>query len=219
VERFRKQPGAGKNRNNPELAAMLESIDYGIGMISAKLEELKLANDTIFVFTSDNGGETTVTTNGELHGGKSQLYEGGIRVPLIIRAPGVTKAGAVSDDPVSSIDYYPTLLEAAGAKAPPSHVVDGVSIFKKGPRHKNLCWHYPLDKPHFLGGRSASAIRSGNKKLLEFYDTGACELYDLAADPSETKDIAPSSSAEVAQLKARLSAWRKDVGAVRPPSA
>jgi arylsulfatase A-like enzyme len=209
VERYRNKPGAGKDRNNPVLAAMLESIDEGIGMISAKLDELKLTRDTIFVFNSDNGGEHLVTSNAPLRGGKSQVYEGGIRVPLIVRGPNFT-GGRTSDRVVSSIDYYPTLLDAAGSKAPQGHVVDGESLLRQGKPSRELFWHYPLEKPHFLGGRSGGAIRSGNRKLIEFYDSGQCELYDLAADPSETKNLASASPDEVSRLRNRFAEWKKD---------
>ena len=207
--------------HNPHLAAMLESIDDGIGMIRDRLEKLGLSEKTIFVFTSDNGGETNVTSNAPLRGGKSELYEGGLRVPLIVHWPGQVPAGAVSHKPTVNVDFYPTLLEAAGIERDPAHVVDGrstLSTWKGSPvttKERELYWHYPLDRPHFLGGRSAGAIRDGDWKLIEFFDTGESELYSLAADPSERHDRSAEHPDLVRSLKAKLVAWRNSVGARR----
>jgi len=210
--------------HNPHLAAMLESIDDGIGKIRNKLDELGLADNTIFIFTSDNGGETNVTSNAPLRGGKSQLYEGGIRVPLIVHWPGKTPAGSLCKQPTINVDFYPTLLEAVGIKADPSQTLDGVSTLAtwKNPEaqvdRESLFWHYPLDKPHFLGGRSAGAIRHGDWKLIEFFDSGAVELYSLATDSSEQKNIASNHPGVAAKLKARLAEWRASINAPMPSS-
>jgi len=209
--------------HNPHLAAMLESIDTGIGLIARKLDELGLADNTIFVFTSDNGGETNVTSNAPLRGGKSQLYEGGIRVPMIVRWPHAVPARAVCDQPTMNVDFYPTLLEAAQIAHNPAQTLDGVSTLAtwKQPNEvsgrNTLFWHYPLDRPHFLGGESVGAVRAGNWKLIENFDTGRAELYSLADDRSEQRDLAAEQPARVSELKARLAAWRRDVGA-RVPS-
>ncbi len=209
--------------HNPHLAAMLESIDAGIGLIAGKLDELGLADNTIFVFTSDNGGETNVTSNAPLRGGKSQLYEGGIRVPMIVRWPNAVPAGVVCDQPTMNVDFYPTLLEAAQIEPDEDQALDGVSTletWKKpdAPTERNtLFWHYPLDRPHFLGGKSAGAIRDGDWKLIENFDTGEAELYSLTDDRSEQRDLAAEQPARVTELQARLAAWRLDVGA-RVPS-
>lgn len=215
VAKYKAKAGAGKNRNNPDLAAMLESIDEGVGAIVAMLERLKLLSNTVVMFTSDNGGENNVTTNAHLHGAKSQLYEGGIRVPLIVSAPGAAR-GATVDTPVSSIDYYPTLLAAAGLKTPPSHTLDGISFYRQvrsvkeaSPPERALYWHYPLDKPHFLGGRSAGAVRHGDWKLIEFFDDHSVELFNLREDPSEGRNLAAARPAEVAKLQRMLTEWRQ----------
>lgn len=214
VKRFAAKPGAGKTRNNPELAAMLASIDEGVGALMAKLSQLGIADRTLVLFTSDNGGETRVTTNGPLRGGKSQLYEGGIRVPLIASWPGRAQAGAVCATPVSSVDLYPSLLDAAGLAVPRGHTLDGVSwlplLSRPQSRLKReaLYWHYPLDKPHFLGGRSAGAVRQGDWKLIEFFDTGTAELYHLKDDPGEQKDLAAANPVKVKELRAGLARWR-----------
>ena len=214
------------SHHNPHLAAMLESIDDGIGLLAKKLEELGLAENTIFIFSSDNGGERKVTSNAPLRGGKSQLYEGGIRVPLIVRWPG----GKVPEDkictqPVVNHDFYPTLLEAAGIKPDPAQVLDGVSTLatwknpKAAPKRKALHWHYPLDKPHFLGGVSAGAIREGDWKLIEYFDPARSdkfELFDLGKDPSEKKDLASSDPKRVEELHHKLIDWRERTGARIP---
>jgi arylsulfatase A len=199
------------------LAAMLESIDDGVGLITAKLAELGLAENTIVIFSSDNGGESNVTSNAPLRGGKSQLYEGGIRVPMIVRWPGKVKPGAVCESPTVNVDFYPTFVEAAEAKTTQS--LDGVSILPlfADPTvelpSRPFCWHYPLEKPHFLGGVSAGAIRDQNWKLIELFDTGELELYDLDQDPSETRNLAAEHPERAQQLLAKLKSWRAEVKA------
>ncbi len=208
--------------HNPHLAAMLESIDEGIGLIARKLEELSLNENTIFVFTSDNGGETNVTSNAPLRGGKSQLYEGGIRVPMIVRWLNNVPAGEVCDSPTMNVDFYPTLLEAAGVEPSPEQSLDGVSTLAtwRNPSapitRETLYWHYPLDQPHFLGGVSSGAIRDGNWKLIEFFDDGSEELYRLTDDASEQHDIADVHPQLVGELKQKLADWRTSVGARHP---
>jgi len=221
--KHQKKPGAGKGntarRNNPHLAAQLESIDEGIGMITRKLDELGLTENTVLIFTSDNGGEDRVTSNAPLRAGKSTLYEGGIREPLILRWPRVVKAGSLCTAPMSTVDFYPTLLDVAGLKAEQRQVLDGVSLL---PMLKNekaklardaLYWHYPLAKPHFLGGRSAGAIRCSDWKLIEFLDDGAAELYNLADDISEKYNLADKMPAKTIELRKHLAKWRAEVGA------
>jgi arylsulfatase A-like enzyme len=208
--------------HNPHLAAMLESIDDGIGQIQAKLEELQLLDNTIFVFSSDNGGETNVTSNAPLRGGKSQLYEGGIRVPLIVSWPAAVPEGSVCDQPTANVDFYPTLLDAARIKADPRQTLDGHSNLAtwKDPQepieHSTLYWHYPLDKRHFLGGESSGAIREGDWKLIEFFDSGKTELYHLTDDPSERRDRAVDHPDHARRLQASLASWRKEIEARIP---
>lgn len=208
--------------HNPHLAAMLESIDDGIGKIAAKLEEIGIAGNTILIFTSDNGGETNVTSNAPLRGGKSQLYEGGIRVPLIVRWPARVSDGAVSDVPTVNTDFYPTLLEAAGIEPDAEKKLDGISTLTTWkdpdaePSREVLAWHYPLDRPHFLGGVSGGAIRVGDWKLIEHFDTGGDALFSLADDPSETRNLALEKPAVYADLREKLRTWRDSVGARIP---
>ena len=161
VAKYEAKPNGGKGRdcpkNNSHLAAQLEIIDKGVGQISQKLEELGLSDDTILIFTSDNGGELNVTSNAPLRGGKSELYEGGIREPFIIRWPGKIPANSVCEQPISTIDLYPTFLEMAGITPDPKQHLDGVSIYSllrdanKKLERNSLFWYYPLPKKHSLG--------------------------------------------------------------------
>jgi len=210
--------------HNPHLAAMLESIDDGVGMIVKKLSALGLADRTLIVFTSDNGGESNVTPNGPLRGGKSSLYEGGIRVPLVARWPGKVAPGGVCDGVTTNVDFYPTFASAANATTDPKQHLDGVSITgmlrdpKSRVKRDDVYWHYPLDKPHFLGGVSSGAVRNGRWKLIEFFETGKLELYDLGADGGEKTDLSARFPKRVAEMRQRLSKWRKSVGANIPAS-
>ncbi len=223
VAKYEKKPGAGRGnrarQNNPHLAAQLESIDEGVGKIMRKLDQLGLAQNTVLIFTSDNGGEDRVTSNAPLRAGKSTLYEGGIREPLIIRWPPVVKPGSICNTSISNIDFYPTFLQLAGLRPDPGQRLDGVSILPllKNPGAKlarnTLYWHYPLKKQHFLGGRSAGAIRQGDFKLIEFFDNGKVELYNLTEDIAEKNNLAEKLPAKAKELQKRLTAWRTDVGA------
>jgi arylsulfatase A len=208
-------------QNNPVYAAMIESLDDGIGRILAKLDELKLTENTIVVFTSDNGGlatlegaNTPATSNAPLREGKGFLYEGGIRVPLLVRWPAGIKSGQTNDTVACSVDLLPTLAELCGVKL--AHDVDGTSLATvlrgTGPVEREaIYWHYP----HYAnqGGRPGGAIRTGDWKLIEFYETGRRELFNLNSDPRESRNLAAQEPARVQQLAAMLDGWRKSVGA------
>jgi arylsulfatase A-like enzyme len=208
---------------NPHLAAMLESIDDGVGLIMNKLEELGLSENTIVVFTSDNGGEApNVTSNAPLRGGKSQLYEGGIREPLVVCWPKKIPVNTVSDQFTANVDFYPTFLDATGTSPDAKQKLDGISILRvlenselKIERNP-FCWHYPLEKPHFLGGTSSGAIRKDNWKLIEFFNDKRIELYNLAEDIGETNNLSDQYPEIVKELYEELSLWRKDVKAKIP---
>ena len=227
VAKYEAKPGGGKGqeamRNNPHLAAQLEVMDKGIGMISDKLEALGLADDTILIFTSDNGGETRVTTNAPLRGGKSELYEGGIREPFIIRWPGRIPAATVCDQPIATVDLYPTFLELAGIKPDPKQHLDGVSLASllcgdtEQLQSRSHYWYYPLPEKHFLGGRSSDVVRKGDHKLIEFFDDQTVELYDVVNDVGEENDLSLTMPEKVAELQRELAEWRTDVGVVAPP--
>jgi arylsulfatase A len=219
----------GKNgQNNPVMGAMVERMDWSVGRVLAKLRELNLEQNTAVVFFSDNGGlmnvldeETgktvTATSNLPYKGGKSQLYEGGIRVPLIVRCPGVTKAGSTCNFPVISTDLYPTFLELASLPLRPAQHLDGLSLMPllkgdKELRRSNLYWHYPQYQtlpPH-------SAVRSGNWKLIHYYENDKNELYNLAADPGETHDLAAMEPDKTGKLQMILHDHLIAIGAQFP---
>jgi arylsulfatase A-like enzyme len=204
-------------------SAMIESVDQNVGRMMSKLDELGIADDTIVIFMSDNGGLATAegqpTCNLPLRGGKGWLYEGGIREPMIARWPGVTKAGGTCDEPVISTDFYPTMLEIAGLPLKPAQHVDGESMVPLlkgtgGPRRKAIYWHYP----HYSnqGGKPGGAVRVGDYKLIEFYEDARVELYNLRTDLGEQHDLSAELPEKAAELRRMLHDWRKEVGAVMP---
>jgi arylsulfatase A len=211
-----------KDAFNPVYAAIIEEMDTSVGRVLAKLDELKLADKTIVVFTSDNGGvhvpelkEDPPTHNTPWRAGKGFLYEGGIRVPLIVRWPGRVKPGSTSDVPAISTDWTPTLLNAA--KLMPDANLDGVSLLRalegQSVPTRNLFWHIP----HYTnqGSRPSGAIRSGNTnwKLIVNYEDGSHELYNLTADPGETRDISNSRPGIAQSLRQQFDTWLKSVDA------
>ena len=210
-------------QNNAVYAAMLEQLDTGIGRVVAALEKNGLTEKTIVIFMSDNGGLSTSeghpTSNLPLRAGKGWPYEGGIREPWIVCAPGVTKPGSTCDTPVISTDYHPTLLALAGLPLKPEQHLDGVSIvplLKGGAmdRGKPLFWHYP----HYgnQGGAPYGMIREGDWKLIEWYEDGSFELYNIPQDLSEKSNLAAQHPDRVKTLHEKLVAWRKQVYALMP---
>ena len=210
-------------QNNAVYAAMLEQLDTGIGRVLTALEKNGLSEKTVVVFMSDNGGLSTSeghpTSNLPLRAGKGWPYEGGVREPLIVCAPGIAKPGATCDSPVISTDFYPTLLQLAGLAPKPGQHRDGVSFVpllkgENASRGQPLFWHYP----HYgnQGGAPHGAIRDGDWKLIEWFEDGALELFNLAQDVSEKQNLAAQNPAKVKELHAKLLAWRKDVGALLP---
>ena len=221
----------GLVQRNPVFAAMVHSVDQSVGRILRKLDALGLADNTAVIFMSDNGGLSTLlknrgrlslnppTSNVPLRAGKGWLYEGGIREPMIIRWPGVTRAAATCNVPVTSTDFYPTMLDMAGLPARPKQHRDGVSIvplLKGGKKleRKAIFWHYPHN--HGSGSVPSAAVRAGDWKLIEWYRDKRVELFNLADDLGETKDLAKSSPARAKELHDMLKAWRKEVGAAVP---
>ncbi len=208
-------------QEHPVYAAMVEAMDLAVGKVLAKLDELGLSDNTLVIFTSDNGGLSTSegwpTSNLPWRAGKGWLYEGGIREPLLVRWPKVVRPGTVIDTPVASPDFFPTLVEAAGLAAPGQ--LDGQSLLPVlrgtgGLAERALYWHYP----HYgnQGGAPGAAIRRGPWKLIEWFEDGKVELFNLAEDPGETRDRAGAEPQRVAQLRAELHAWQRDVGAKFP---
>jgi arylsulfatase A-like enzyme len=200
-------------------AGMVAALDESVGRLLDELEALGLADDTIVIFMSDNGGlstsEGSPTSNLPLRGGKGWTYEGGIREPMLVRWPGVTRAGSVCDVPVTATDFYPTMLEMAGLPKRPEQHVDGTSFapLLRGEDYARapLFWHYP----HYSnqGGPPSGAVRDGELKLIERFEGPSFELYDLAADPGESRDLAAERPGEVARLRGQLLTWRAEVGA------
>lgn len=208
--------------NNARLAAMLESVDDGVGMIMKTLDDLNLAEDTLVVFTSDNGGEQGVTSMAPLWLGKSTIYEGGLRVPAVMRWKGRIAQNLTSDTPTNTADYFPTFLEIAGAKPDSKQAFDGTSLTPLFAKNGSLAarpmfWHYPLPKPRFLAARSSGSVRDGDYKLIEFFDTGEFELYNLREDISERFNLAGQMPQKVAQMKKLLDDWRKRAGVSMKP--
>lgn len=201
---------------------MVEALDTAVGMVLDALEENGLASKTIVVFMSDNGGlstsEGSPTANLPLRGGKGWMYEGGIREPMLIRAPGVSEPGSAIDAPVTSVDFYPTLLELAGLRKRPDQHVDGTSLVPllRGERFNRepLYWHYP----HYgnQGGAPSAALRDGDWKLIQWYEDSSIEVYNLANDPGERYNLAGLLPERSKSLQERLEAWLKDVDANMP---
>src|SRR4051812_7059203 len=187
----------GRNHTSPEYAAMTEAMDQVVGRVRAKLAELHLTENTIVIFTSDNGGRVPTTSNVPLRLGKASAYEGGVRVPLIVDWPGRTKPGSVSDAPVITMDLFPTIVEMAGLPTSAAKTaVDGMSFASvlrggtKAPRD-TMFWHYPHHQHYQLGGAMPyGAIRSGDYKLIEFYNDMHVELYNIRVDIGEKNDLA-----------------------------
>ncbi len=210
-------------QDHPVYAAMVESVDQSVGRVMDKLDQLGIAEDTVVVFMSDNGGLSTSegqpTSNLPLRAGKGWLYEGGIREPMIIKWPGVTKAGSVCMEPVVSTDFYPTMLEMAGLAAMPQQHVDGVSLVPllKGGRllgRKAIYWHYP----HYSnqGGSPSGAVRAGDYKLIEYYEDGRVELFNLKEDIGEKNDLSSTLPEKAVELLDMLHLWCKEVDAKMP---
>ena len=212
--------GRPGEQGNPLYAAMLESLDESAGRIVKKLEDLKLSERTLVIFTSDNGGlsilegpNTPATSNAPLREAKGYLYEGGLRVPLIVSWPGMVRPGLTVAEPVSSIDFFPTLLEVCGATS--AAKPDGVSFLPALRGHSlgrdALYWHYP----HYSnqGGKPGAAVRSGDYKLIEFYENDRRELYDLKKDASESHNLIESQADRAKELRGKLDTWRTAVGA------
>jgi arylsulfatase A len=222
VQKYRAKRRPGFKQTNAVYAAMVESMDDAVGRIRSKLDELKLADRTVVIFASDNGGRVPTTSNHPLRVGKGSCYEGGTRVPLIVHWPGVTKSGSVCDVPVISMDLYPTILEIAGERQAAGKSVDGVNLVPllRGAaelKREALFWHYPHYQHYQLGGTTpCGAIRAGDFKLIEFFDDMRVELYHLREDIGEQRNLAAQMPAKAEELRARLHAWRKEVGAQMP---
>ena len=225
VKRFEKKP-PGKIHSHAEYAAMLASLDENVGRVLRRIDDLKLTDRTVVILTSDNGGvdfstaksdNRPPTSNAPFRSGKGTLYEGGLRVPLIIRWPGRTKAGSECAAQVTSQDFFPTLADALGQTEVPRH--DGVSLLpllnnpQASLNREALFWHYPHYYPRMT---PASAIRTGDWKLIHYYEDNRIELFNLKTDPAETKNLTATQSAKTKALRKKLDAWRKETDAKAP---
>lgn len=228
VARFKAKRDPDAVHNNPEFAAMVHSLDQSVGRILARLRQHRLNERTIVVFLSDNGGLTQrygeldhFTDNAPLRRGKGSAYEGGVRVPCIVRWPGITSPGQTCEAPIISTDFYPTLLHAAKATGDERHNsnLDGENLVPlladpSGSLKRDLFWHYP--HYHAGGDGPYSAIRSGKWRLIEFHEDQRLELYDLSIDLGERNDVSDEHSAVATDLRNRLHAWRNRVEAQMP---
>ncbi len=212
-------------QDNPALASMVAAVDDSVGKLLGKLEELKMVDNTVVVFFSDNGGLSTLGRgrsgpgcNLPLRASKGWLYEGGVREPTIIRAPGVTMPGSVSKKPIVSMDFFPTMLELAGLPSRPNLHADGKSLIKQlqgdDSGQRTLYWHYP--HYHGSGWKPGASIRDGDWKLIEFYHYEKFELYNLATDPGEQKNLAQKEPKMASRLRAKLKSWQNKMGAKMP---
>lgn len=219
--------GATKQfQDNPDFASMVEAMDENVGRLLDALEARGLDEETVVIFTSDNGGLSTLfpgrtapTSNRPLRAGKGWCYEGGIRVPLIVRIPGIRRGGIVTDIPVTSMDFYPTILELAGLSLLPEQHLDGASLAPllrdgSAPDREALFWHYP----HYHGSAwtPGAAVRSGDWKLIEFYDKEKIELYNLKKDIGETADFSAGNPEKAMELLTLLHQWQEKTGALMP---
>ena len=210
------------NQKIPKYAAMVESVDDAVGKIVRTLDDLNLTKNTMIIFTSDNGGAShfPATDNAPLRRGKGFPYEGGIRVPLIISWPGVTKAGSVCDDPVISMDFLPTICETSNVNLPKNQAIDGVSLIpllnnSDSLNRETMYWHFP----HYWWGTNVqpySIIRDGDWKLIYWYENNKYELYNIADNLSETSDLVSKMPDKVKELDNKLKIWLEETGAKLP---
>jgi arylsulfatase A-like enzyme len=234
VKRFKGKPAAGGHRD-PKYAAMIASLDESVGRILATLDKLGLVENTLVIFSSDNGGvggyrrvgldKDGITDNAPLKGGKGTFAEGGVRVPHIVRWKGTIDPGQKNSTPINSVDLYPTLVELAGADAPADYTLDGVSYVPllTGERQSldrdAIYWHFP----GYLGASTnqwrttpVGSVRSGDWKLMEYFEDGRLELYNLKDDIGEHHNLAEEEPAKTQALHDKLVAWRESVGARMP---
>ncbi len=224
VARYEAAPKPPGLQNNPVYAAMIESMDESVGRILRKLETSKLTENTLVLFTSDNGGlataeglHTPATNNAPLREGKGYLYEGGIRVPLIIKWPAEIKPATTCDTPAISCDLLPTIADACSLRV--EHPIDGISLrpLLKGAKtleRDALYWHYPHYSPQ--GGKPGGAMRAGDFKLIEFYEQPRRELYNVAQDTSESTNLIDQDPRRAERMAVKLAAWRQSVDAHMP---
>ena len=210
IAKYKAKADPDAPHHNAAYAGLIESVDDSVGRLMATLDELKLSANTLLIFTSDNGGLIGPTANPPLRAGKGSAYEGGVRVPLIVRWPGRIKPGSTCATPVITPDFYPTLVALAGATAPASHRIDGGNLLplfqQTGTLQRDtVYWHYPHYHPG--GATPYSALRQGDFRLVEFHEDQHIELYNLREDIGETKNLATVQPEKAAVLREKLHAW------------
>jgi arylsulfatase A-like enzyme len=226
VDRYQAK-AASRGHDNPTYAAMIHSVDEGVGRILAALDTLGLAENTVVFFYSDNGGYGPATSMAPLRGSKGMLYEGGIRVPLLVRWPGHVEPGSLSERQAIGTDIFPTILEMAGGIPEPDQALDGKSLVpvlegRARPEVRPLFWHFPAYLEAYRAGESpwrttpASAIRLGRHKLIYFFEDNRTELYDLVSNPAESVDLSEEMPERHEELLERLRAWWAETGAFIP---
>ncbi|NQT39970.1 MAG: sulfatase [Planctomycetes bacterium] len=220
-----KLPDSARRNFNPVYAGMIEAVDVSVGRVMKKIDELGLADNTLIVFTSDNGGLPSVSQLDPLRGSKGSLFEAGTRVPMAMRWPGVIKAGSSCDTPVTSVDFLPTFAHLAGAALPTSQPIDGTDVspllLGKPIAERGIFWHYPLylqgrgldvktpdGKPYSWRGFPSTSLRRGDWKMVEFHESDTAALYNLKDDPGETSNLADANPELAARLRAELDAWQ-----------
>ncbi len=219
IEYYQRKADPRAGQNNATYAAMIQSVDETVGRILDTLDKLGLADRTVIFFTGDNGGLLPNTSNAPLRAGKGSAYEGGVRVPLLVRWPGVTPPGSVCAEPVISVDYFPTIAQLAGVPVSEG-AVDGESLapLLKEPQAKlgreAIYWHYPHYHPG--GATPYGAVRKGDYKLIEFFEDGKLELYNLKDDVGESNDLSRKQPELASTLRRDLAAWRERVNAQMP---
>lgn len=218
IEKYKYRTGPGLN--DTRYGAMIEAMDMAIGRILKELDTLKLTDNTIVIFTSDNGAFGGVGDNRPLRKEKGYLYEGGIRVPLIARWPGIISPGSLCNVPTISMDFFPTLIESAGVRTPSDLPTDGTSLVplfegRQALSRDAIYFHYPNYAFH-QGNRLGSAIRWGDFKLIENFDDNSVELYNLASDIREQRNLATVNPDIANQLRAKLARWRRTTNAAMP---
>ena len=216
-------------QDNAIYAAMVKSMDESLGRILDSLDQLNIADNTLIVFTSDHGGLSNrgvdnkrelATSNLPFRAGKGHCYEGGIRVPLVVKYPGTSKAGNVSDAVITGVDHYPTLLKAAGLAYKPEQHIDGIDYTaaiegKSFSRSTPIFWHSPKGRPTSTGDNNCSVIRKDDWKLIDFYDQKITELYNLSEDPYEEHNLSQKHPEVTRQLLTTLNAWKSEIGAFK----
>ena len=215
VEKYKDLPVKGYRDHR--YAAMIEAMDRAIGKVLRSLDELQISDDTLVIFSSDNGPFGGVGDARPLRADKGHLYEGGIRVPLIVRWPGKVKSGMTDPTPIILTDFFPTILDAAGLSPDPNSPVDGENILphlkgEKKLKARAIHWHYPNFAFH-RDNRLGSAIREGDHKLIHFYDTDSVELYNVRKDISEKNDLSSKLPKLASRLEGKLKSWLKESGA------